>query len=162
MNHPSKKVENHTEKDVAYYSGPAYKMIVNDMSNSELVVHITEPEGFTDYSAIRQQNILLDEQIQKIKSEYSTDNQNVAHVQEKIMSLKVFNFVLFLMYYVCVIAVIYVLFVLDTTYSLYAKIAIIITFVFYPYIIPLVQKGILFLYHFIRSLIHGDVYKPGA
>jgi hypothetical protein len=141
-----------------------YKMMAND---SELIIHIDDNkkndlEGFVDYSAIQKQNILLEEQIQKTKSEYSTDDQNAVYIQNKISTVNMFNFVLFLTYYVCVIAVIYVLLFLNTTYSLYTKVAIIVVSVFFPYIIPLVQKGILFIYQFILANIHGEVYSPST
>jgi hypothetical protein len=120
---------------------------------------------YEKYKTLKAQNDLLGTQIQNIDTnyatDYATDKSKSLYKTEKVMQLRSYNFILFIIYYICVILLALYLFLLNrTTFSLITKIALIVLFVVYPFMIDYIEQYGYFLYNYIYAFIGGVAYIP--
>jgi hypothetical protein len=132
----------------------------NDKLTSENALLASLP--ISNYSIsfieVQTQNKLIDNQINDIKQEYSTDTQKVNYQSEKIYTLKKINYVLFIMYYFIVLIFTLVLIMYNTTFTKYFKILIVILFLLFPFMSDILYQLIVYLYNYIFAMLNGNAY----
>jgi hypothetical protein len=122
---------------------------------------IENEQYYEKYKTLKAQNDLLGTQIQNIETNYATDKSKSLYKTEKVMQLRSYNFILFIIYYICVILLALYLFLLNrTTFSFRTKIALIVLFVVYPFMIDYIEQYGYFLYNYIYAFIGGVAYIP--
>ena len=110
-----------------------------------------------DYLSVRNQNVVLENQIQEIKDNYSIDNRKVAYQTEQIDGFKTWNAYLFLLYYICVVFMMYII-VVRWTMSGYFKGFLIVALILYPLWIDLTEQVLFFLYNYLAAIINANAY----
>ena len=121
----------------------------------------TSKQYYEKYKTLKTQNELLESQIQNIDENYATNKSQSLYKTEKVLELRSYNFVLFILYYICVIILALYFFLLNrTTISFRMKIALIILFVLYPFFIDMVEQYLYFFYLYTYAFISGTSYIP--
>ena len=116
---------------------------------------------YEKYKTLKAQNDLLGTQIQNIDTDYATDKSKSLYKTEKVMQLRSYNFILFIIYYICVILLALYFFLLNrSTFSFRTKIIVIVLFVVYPFMIDYIEQYGYFLYNYIYAFIGGVAYIP--
>jgi len=119
-----------------------------------------DKETYQKYKTLKAQNELLEKQLQHTKEYYATDKSKSLYKTEKVVQLRKYNFILFIIFYICVILLALYFFLLNRTFSLITKIAVIIFFMFYPFIIDYIEQYGYFLYNYLYAYISGVAYVP--
>lgn len=125
---------------------------------NELLASLPISNYSISFIEVETQNKLIDNQINNIKQEYSTDTQKVNYQSEKIYTLKKINYVLFIMYYFLVLIFILVLLMYNTTFTKYFKILIVIIFLLFPFTSDILYQLIVYLYNYIHAMLNGNAY----
>lgn len=95
----------------------------------------------TEFNLVRQQNKLLEANIENLNEIYSTDESQGNHIEKKYKKLQEVNYYLFLIY--CVLVLILVFFLYKhKKISWYMKILILSCFALYPFVIYYIENGI--------------------
>jgi hypothetical protein len=110
------------------------------------------------FESVKNQNNVLTGQIKDNREIYSTAMQKVNYQMEKMISLKGTNFLIFVFYYLVILYLFYVLFFVNVTITQNVKIAILVVFILYPFIIDVVQQFFYFLTRYIFAIMNGDAY----
>lgn len=110
------------------------------------------------FTTIKKQNTLIENKINNLKENYSTDNQKVRYQAEKIISTRGMNFILYILYFVLFFVLLFVFIFKNTTLSFYPKIYIILAFFLYPFLIDPLEQFLIFLWKYIFAMINGNVY----
>ena len=110
------------------------------------------------YESVKAQNEMIDVESAKMRDKYSTDLKRVQQMQNNIMGWNVFNFYLWVIYYVVVFIIIY-LFVKDQldvfpNQKLYFSVALLL----YPFLITTIELLLYYLFDFLISVIKGVPY----
>ena len=94
-----------------------------------------------EFNLVRQQNLLLQSNIQNLNEIYSTDESQGDHIEKKYKNLQNINYYLFLIY--CGFFLIMAFFVYNTKkMAWYMKILLLLCFAAYPFIIYYIENGI--------------------
>jgi hypothetical protein len=118
-------------------------------------------DTYEKYKTLKAQNDLLETQNQNIDANYATDKSKSLYKTEKVVQLRSYNFILFIIFYICVILLTLYLFLLKrSTFSLITKISLIVFFILYPFIIDYIEQYGYFLYNYIYAYISGLAYIP--
>ena len=106
---------------------------------------------------INEQTKDLQEQLERIDSKHMVDSQKSGY-QAKSLDTYIFtNFLLFVLYYCIVIGIAYRMYSY-TKYSRNVKIAIVLAFALYPYLISSIEMSIYGYIVYYYALITGNVY----
>jgi lipopolysaccharide export LptBFGC system permease protein LptF len=120
-----------------------------------------DEQTYQKYKTLKQQNELLGKQLQNIDENYATNKSQSLYKTEKVLELRSYNFILFIIYYICVILLTLYFFLLNrTSFSFRIKIVIIVIFVFYPFLIDIIEQYVYFLYLYIYAFMSGVAYSP--
>ena len=96
----------------------------------------------------------------KLRDIYSTDNKRIQHMENNIRGWNIFNFYLWVIYYMLVAAILYILFAQDNIdLSKRTKTYISLALVLYPFLITTFELTLYNIYDFVKSLIFGLPYK---
>jgi glucan phosphoethanolaminetransferase (alkaline phosphatase superfamily) len=118
-------------------------------------------DTYEKYNTLKQQNELLGKQLQYTKEDYAINKSQSLYKTEKVMQLRSYNFILFIIYYICVILLALYFFLLNrTSLSFRMKISLIVFFILYPFIIDYIEQYGYFLYNYIYAFISGIAYIP--
>jgi glucan phosphoethanolaminetransferase (alkaline phosphatase superfamily) len=122
-------------------------------------------ETYDKYIKVKAQNVVLSDllgtQTQNIDANYATNKSKSLYKTEKVVQLRNYNFILFIIFYICVILLALYFFLLNrTSLSFRMKIALIVFFILYPFIIDYIEQYGYFLYNYIYSYISGVAYIP--
>uniref|UniRef100_A0A6C0DQP7 Uncharacterized protein n=1 Tax=viral metagenome TaxID=1070528 RepID=A0A6C0DQP7_9ZZZZ len=112
----------------------------------------------TTFNSIKHQNDILENQINKIKDIYSTDNQRVIYQTVNLDRLSLTNTYLFIFYYILVLTLIIGLLFFIKNVPLISKIILILLVSLYPIVIYQLEKFIYFIFMYFFSFFHGNVY----
>jgi hypothetical protein len=94
-----------------------------------------------EFNLVRQQNLLLQSNIQNLNEIYSTDESQGEHIEKKYKTLQNVNYYLFLIY--CGFFLVMSFFIYNTTkMSWYMKILLLLCFALYPFVIYYIENGI--------------------
>jgi hypothetical protein len=107
------------------------------------------------YNTIADENSKLDAEIQKIKNNYSTDDQKVNYQGQQLYMINNAIFYMSMFYFTLLAVLIYYLYY-NKTVSFYIKLAIIAGVLIYPYIILPFERFLLYLGKYILSFIKGN------
>jgi hypothetical protein len=111
---------------------------------------------YNEYVLLKAQNEEIDKQL---KEQYATHKSKTIYTSQKIVELRNFNFILFILYYISVFILILYFFLLNrTNFSFIIKIIIIILFIVYPFLIQWIELFIYFIYSYIYAFISGIAY----
>ena len=124
-----------------------------------------DAETYEKYKTLKAQNdvlgTLLGTQIQNIDTNYATNKSKSLYKTEKVVQLRNYNFILFIIFYICVILLALYFFLLNrTSLSFRMKILLILFFILYPFIIDYIEQYGYFLYNYIYAFIGGVAYIP--
>ena len=112
--------------------------------------------NYEKYTILKAQNDELDKQMQE---KYATHKSKALYTSQKIMELRNFNFILFIIFYCSVFILILYFFLLNSSTILFStKIIIIILFIVYPFLIQWIEIYLYFIYSFIYAYISGLAY----
>ena len=103
---------------------------------------------------INKQNIELQERLDKIQSSHMVDSQNSGYQTVGLENYAFVNMLLFGLYYCIVIGIAYRLYS-SVKYSQRVKIAIILVFAMYPYVINSIEIGVYNYIMYYYALITG-------
>jgi glucan phosphoethanolaminetransferase (alkaline phosphatase superfamily) len=121
----------------------------------------TNEQYYEIYKTLKAQNDVLETQIQNIDTNYATDKSKSLYKTEKVVQLRNYNFILFIIFYICVILLALYFFLLNrTSLSFRMKILLIVFFILYPFIIDYIEQYGYFLYNYIYAFIGGVAYIP--
>ena len=107
------------------------------------------------YNTIVDENSKLDTEIQKIKNNYSTDDQKVNYQNQQLYRVNNAIFYMSMFYFTLLAILIYYLYY-NKNVSFYMKLAIIAGVLIYPYIILPFERFLLYLGKYILSFIQGN------
>jgi chromosome segregation ATPase len=107
------------------------------------------------YNTIVDENSKLDTEIQKIKNNYSTDDQKVNYQNQQLYRVNNAIFYMSMFYFTLLAILIYYLYY-NKNVSFYIKLAIIAGGLIYPYIILPFERFLLYLGKYILSFIKGN------
>jgi chromosome segregation ATPase len=107
------------------------------------------------YNTIVDENSKLDTEIQKIKNNYSTDDQKVNYQNQQLYRVNNAIFYMSMFYFTLLAILIYYLYY-NKNVSFYIKLAIIAGVLIYPYIILPFERFLLYLGKYILSFIKGN------
>lgn len=144
-----------------YYKGYQYNesTIKNVLKPEIKYLKQTELTGFDfTFEALKNQNTVLENQIKKNITDYSTDNTKIAFQSEDLNRLKKINNILFGIYFIAVIALIYILFVVKKTLSIYLKIFIIAIAIIQPFVVDQENQLLKYIFKYFSAIIKGNVY----
>ena len=147
---------NNLEKMTNMKDEPIREGLLTEMN--DLVIRMNENNNVL-HDAVSAQNDTLDKQIQDMKNQYTTDDQKTAYQLQENVSLNKINISLMLTYYALALVFFYVLYKsYKTTMSIYLMVFIFILVGIYPWVIGTIESFILFLWNYLSSVIHGNVY----
>jgi hypothetical protein len=116
--------------------------------------------NYATYTILKAQNDTLDKEMQE---KYATHKSKALYTSQKIMELRNFNFILFIIFYCSVFILILYFFLLNRSTIIFStKIIIIILFIVYPFLIQWIELYIYFIYSFIYAYISGIAYAAPA
>jgi hypothetical protein len=133
----------------------------NKLENFNNINSIEEmTEGFTDaeLKTLKNENILLEKQIQENNNNYSADDTQVFYKQQQFFRQKDLNFYLFIIFYSLILGLAIYLFLFNTTFTVYLKIFIIIILGIYPFIIEYIEFGLYFISYYVYALVNGTTF----
>jgi chromosome segregation ATPase len=107
------------------------------------------------YNTIVDENSKLDTEIQKIKNNYSTDDQKVNYQNQQLYMVNNAIFYMSMFYFTLLAILIYYLYY-NKNVSFYIKLAMIVGVLIYPYIILPFERFLLYLGKYILSFIKGN------
>jgi len=107
------------------------------------------------YNTIVDENSKLDTEIQKIKNNYSTDDQKVNYQNQQLYMVNNAIFYMSMFYFTLLAILIYYLYY-NKNVSFYMKLAMIVGVLIYPYIILPFERFLLYLGKYILSFIKGN------
>lgn len=116
----------------------------------------------TDWTAIYEstsiQNKSIESEIHDLLDDHTIDNQKIYYQAEEIRTIVDINTYLFYIYYLFVILVCYVVIFRQKYVNKYARAAIIIGFIIYPFVIGYVERLLYNNYKYIAAYYNGEVY----
>ena len=107
------------------------------------------------YNTIVDENSKLDTEIQKLKNNYSTDDQKVNYQNQQLYIVNNAIFYMSMFYFTLFAILLYYLYY-NKTVSFYIKLAILAGVLIYPYIILPFERFLLYLGNYILSFIKGN------
>ena len=111
---------------------------------------------YEKYTIVKAQNDNIDKEIQE---QYATNKSKALYTTQKIIDLRNFNFILFIIFYCSLFILIIYFFLLNrSNISFTTKIIIIILFIVYPFLIQWIELYIYFIYSYIYAFISGIAY----
>lgn len=124
-------------------------------------MELTNEQYYEKYIRFKAQNDLFNSQIKNIQENYTKTKSQSLYKTEKVLELQKYNFILFIIFYICVlILALYFLLLNRTQISFRIKIFIIILFIFYPFLIDIIQQYLYFIYLYVYAFISGVAYVP--
>lgn len=108
--------------------------------------------------AINAQNKTLEEETQNITEEYSSDDRRTFYENISLRGNNAYIFVLFCIYYIMFFGVAFVLY-RSVDYSIKMKAFLLALFLFYPFVISMVELKIYNLFMYFKALVTGSIYK---
>lgn len=108
---------------------------------------------------VKKQNEKLDDQLKKLKERNSTDFQRTKYENKTISTYSFVNSALLWVFYL-VVLVVAVLIFRTSAVGLYAKVAIIVAFLIYPFIVNSAERILYKLLSYSYALMSGTVYVP--
>ena len=120
---------------------------------------ILNAQGKLDmYKTVLAQNNTLLQQKQTMQNTYTTDNQKVNYIQEKLDSTSNIWVYMMIVYYLIVLISVYFLYV-SVTMSRPIKIIIFLAFVAYPWVIYMLEEWLYFGLVYFSSIVMGNVFQ---
>lgn len=112
------------------------------------------------YHTVKTQNMQIEVESAKLRDIYSTDNKRIQHMENNIQGWNLFNFYLWVIYYMLVAAILYILFAQDNIdLSKRTKTYISLALVLYPFLITTLELTLYNIYDFVKSLVFGLPYQ---
>jgi len=112
----------------------------------------------SNYNLIKSQNSMLFNMIDKSSIKNNTYNQKSVYQRGDITFLNTINNYLLLIYYLIVIILVYYLFY-DKGYSYFYKAAILLGFIFYPFVANVIKYYLFKLIYYLYSILNSNVYE---
>lgn len=119
----------------------------------------TSDSFYKKYKYIFDQNSILLQRQQYINDQFTRHNNKYEFYSNYITNLKVFNNILFYLYYILVFVVIFKLFFDTPEWSIYYKIILIIVLLVFPLIVYTIEIIIYNTWLFVYSFMYGNVYN---
>lgn len=115
-----------------------------------------------DWTAIYEntsiQNKSIESEIHNLLDDRTIDDQKIYYQVEEIRIIIAINTYLFYIYYLFVILVCYVVIFRQKYVNKYARAAIIIGFIIYPFVIGYLERFLYHNYKYIAAYYNGEVY----
>jgi DNA repair exonuclease SbcCD ATPase subunit len=111
----------------------------------------------TMYDAVLAQNTTLDNQIQEMKNQYTTDDQKTVYQLQQNGILNKVNIWLLITYYALVLVFGYTFYKTNKTLSVYLVLLVILLAAAYPWVISPVESAAYFVWRLGVAVIHGNV-----
>jgi hypothetical protein len=111
--------------------------------------------------AINAQNKTLAEEAKNIGEEYSSDDRRTFYENINLRGNNAYIFVLFCIYYMLFFGAAFVLYK-SVDYSAKMKVALLLLFLLYPFLISMVELKIYNTFMYFKALVTGTIYKKSA
>lgn len=111
------------------------------------------------YNNVRKQNKILKTQIDEKSVDLNIDDQLVHYQQQKIDIMKWITYFFYWIYHILIFITLFFLFYFNKTLSIFKKIAYILFFIVYPYVIGYVEKMVYFCMTYFYTIIIGEAYN---
>jgi hypothetical protein len=119
----------------------------------------TSDSFYKKYKYIFDQNSILLQRQQYINDQFTRHNNKYEYYSNYVTNLKVFNNILFYLYYILVFIVFYKIFFDTPEWSIYYKIILIIVLLVFPLIVYTIEMIIYNIWLLIYSFMYGNVYN---
>ena len=111
------------------------------------------------FESLKQQNQLIQSQIETNTENHDTDNRKVFYQGEKISSLKYTNNLLFIAYYIFLIVLIIFWFVFNrSSLSIYLKLFIFIHLIFFPWLMDWTVQFIIVMWNYMAAYTNSNPF----
>lgn len=110
------------------------------------------------YTSVKNENELINQQIQENKNKYSTDVKQFRYQNDNLIYLKSINFYIFIIYYIFLLILIYFMIFIKTSHIM-KKLIIVFVMLIFPFILKPIQEYIHFILHFTVTHITGNVFS---
>lgn len=134
------------------------------MSNSQTITQKTtqtspasSPTPNQALNAITWQNNVLSKENDSRKRDFSTDAATIRFMNQSLSFYYFLNFYLFIVYVVLGLIAMYIVF-FKTTWSSTFKFTVLLLVALYPFVIPLIEYGLLYVITYAYSLFVGKVH----
>jgi len=145
------------ESKVVYDPIPYYSV---DLQNEKDKASTNSINSFyKNYKYIFDQNSILLQRQQYINDQFTRHNNKYEYYSNYVTNLKVFNNILFYLYYILVFIVFYKIFFDTPEWSIYYKIILIIVLLVFPLIVYTIEMIIYNTWLLIYSFMYGNVYN---
>ena len=145
------------ESKVVYDPIPYYTV---DLQNEKDKASTNSINSFyKNYKYIFDQNSILLQRQQYINDQFTRHNNKYEYYSNYVTNLKVFNNILFYLYYILVFIVFYKIFFDTPEWSIYYKIILIIVLLVFPLIVYTIEMIIYNTWLLIYSFMYGNVYN---
>lgn len=115
----------------------------------------------SEITAITAQNATLEEEAKNIEEEYSSDDRRTFYENINLRGNNAYIFLLFCIYYILFFGVAFVLY-RSVDYSIKMKVFLLLLFLFYPFLISMVELKIYNVFMYFKALITGTIYKKST
>ena len=127
--------------------------------SNKTVKQINQKTARDLYNSVKWQNERIEFETDKMRSDFSTDNQRVKYLDTDVQSWIAINYVLWFIYYAIFFVVAYIIYQNETYgYTNKKKVYIGIAFFLFPFLITTIELFLYKLILFLRSLVTTTPY----
>jgi hypothetical protein len=111
------------------------------------------------FLTVKQENELLDNEIENTINKYSTDNKKVEIRTTDITNIKAYRVVAFVIYYICVALFSFML-ITASSLGTALKVILILLAAAYPFYVNILAQALTYIYRYVYAMTMGIKYKP--